>query len=408
MSSEPSAPPLHRRPAAALAALTFAFALSQFYRSCLAVIAPELQHDLALTPAQFGLMSSSFFLAFAFAQLPVGIAFDRYGVGRPTAVLLAVGVVSATAFALARGQTTGLLAQAGLGIACAPVFMGLLHYASEHLTDHRYARTISHSNAIGMLGALCATAPLGWMAHAVGWRSAIGLSAFMMAAACWGVWRFARDGGHAAARSEHPVSMVAASLGLLKIGTLWTLIPLCVAMAAGTAFRNTWGGVYLSDVFGLDASGRGLALTLVTLFCFCTAFVLPMLIRRSTIKRTIIGWVALPTCAAMALAAAPGAGLRIDLALLALLTTAGMVHPLVMAHGRFLVPPSLRGRALGVLNTFVFFGAALASWGFGWIAERGASTGIGAAAAFGSIFLAAAVALVIGLAAYAWSPRANS
>ena len=72
-------------------ALTFAFALSQFFRTCLAVIAPELQHDLGLSPAGFGALSSCFFLAFAVAQIPVGIAFDRWGVGRPTRALTALG-----------------------------------------------------------------------------------------------------------------------------------------------------------------------------------------------------------------------------------------------------------------------------------------------------------------------------
>ncbi|MDP9898948.1 MFS transporter [Variovorax ginsengisoli] len=391
--------------ALALTALTFAFGLSQFFRSCLAVMAPELQLDLGLSSAQYGAMSSSFFLAFAFAQLPVGIAFDRYGVGRPTAALLAVGVLSAVAFSLARGPLGGVVAQVGLGIACAPVFMALLHYASENLDGHRYARTVSHSNAFGMLGALCATAPLGWLVHAVGWRAAMAASVPMMGLACWGVWRFARDKGHSAARAESPGTMVLVSLRLLRIAPLWTLIPLCVAMAAGTAFRNTWGGVYLSDVFGLDAGGRGLGLTVLTVACFCSAFVLPMLMRRSHLKSTIMGWVCVSVLAALALWAAPAAGLGVDLALLSLLCIAGMVHPLVMSHGRELVPAALRGRAMGVLNTFVFVGAALASWGFGWIAQRASLQGLGAAAAFGNIFATAALALVLGLLAYAWSPR---
>jgi hypothetical protein len=42
----------------ALAALTFALTLSQFFRSCLAVMAPEVQADLQLSPAGFGLLSS--------------------------------------------------------------------------------------------------------------------------------------------------------------------------------------------------------------------------------------------------------------------------------------------------------------------------------------------------------------
>ena len=99
--------------AAAVAALTGALALSQFFRSCLAVIAPELSHDLGLTPATFGVLSSSFFIAFAAAQLPVGLAFDRWGVGRPSTVLLAMGVVGGIGFAAAPSGPTASCSHSG-------------------------------------------------------------------------------------------------------------------------------------------------------------------------------------------------------------------------------------------------------------------------------------------------------
>ena len=182
LTSAADAETLARRARRGIVLLTFAFALSQFYRSCLAVMAPELQHDFGLSAAGFGTLSSSFFLAFAVAQIPVGIAFDRYGVGKPTSLLLAIGAVSAVVFSLAPNGTVAMLAQAGLGLACAPVFMGLLHFASEQLSEKNYTRVVSQSNATGMIGALCATAPRrtsprasradAWPIRAAPWRTA--------------------------------------------------------------------------------------------------------------------------------------------------------------------------------------------------------------------------------------------
>lgn len=388
-----------------LRALTAAFALSQFFRTCLAVMAPELQHDLSLSPAGFGALSSCFFLAFAFAQVPVGVAFDRYGVGAPTRVLLALGVVSALLFALAPSGATAMLAQLGLGLACAPVFMGLMHHASATLPPHRYVAFIGRANALGMVGALLATAPLGWAVHAVGWRVPIALAALCMLGACVGVWRQVRDHGHADARVEAPFAMLAASARLLAVPAMWTLIPLCVAMAAGTAFRNAWGGPYLADVFGLQAGARGMALTVLSLGGFCTALLLPWLMRRTSLKRTVLGWLALSLAAGTALAAWPALGLAPDLALLTLLGTVGMLHPLVMAHGRELVAPALRGRGLGLLNSFVFLGSALAAWAFGLIADAGQRAQWTPAASYGAIFGCAAALVLAGLLPYAFSPR---
>ena len=387
-----------------IALLTFAFILSQFYRSCLAVIAPELQHDFNLSPAGYGALSSCFFLAFAVAQIPVGLAFDRFGVGRPTAWLLGVGAASAIGFVLAPSGTVAMIAQMGLGLACAPVFMGLLHYASEQLSEKQYMRVVSRSNAMGMIGALCATAPLGWASQHMGWRPAMALSALCMVAACYGVWRFVRDEGHAEARHVPVGAMLTGSARLLGMGALWTLIPMCVAMAAGTAFRNAWSGPYLADVYHLDAGTRGVALTLLSLAGFLTAFVLPVLVRGTSLKAAIGGWSCLSMAAGVLLTLWPDSGVVSGVGLMALLSTIGMLHPLVMAQGRALIPAASRGRGLGVLNTFVFLGSALASWGFGLIANAGHLRQWTNAGTYAAIFLSAVALVALALVPYAFSP----
>ncbi|ELA00191.1 MFS transporter [Cupriavidus metallidurans] len=387
-----------------IALLTFAFILSQFYRSCLAVIAPELQHDFGLSPAGFGALSSCFFLAFAVAQIPVGIAFDRYGVGRPTAVLLGVGAVSAIGFVVAPNAGMAMLVQMGLGLACAPVFMGLLHYASEQLSERQYMRVGSRSNALGMIGALCATAPLGWASQHVGWRPAMALAAVCMVVACYGVWRFVRDDGHEQARQAPMSAMLVESGKLLGYWPLWTLIPLCVAMSAGTGFRNAWSGPYLADVFGLQAGTRGMALMLLSLAGFLTAFALPVLVRRSSLKAAIGIWGCLATAGGIALTIWPDAGVASGVGMMALLSTIGMLHPLVMAQGRALIPAPARGRGLGLLNTFVFLGSALTSWGFGLIANVGHLRDWPVAHTYSAIFLSAVVVVALSLVPYYFSP----
>lgn len=393
-----------RSPLRGLAALTFAMALSQFFRSCLAVMAPELQADLGLSPAGFGTLSSSFFLAFGLAQIPVGMAFDRFGVGAPTRALMLLGVASAVLFVFAPNGLTAMLAQAGLGLACAPIFMGLMHFASEQLPPRRYAAFVSRANAVGMLGALCATAPLGWAVHAVGWRPAIAVAALCMAFACAAVWRNVRDHGHPEARQESPLVMLRASVALLGRPALWTLIPMCMAMAAGTTFRNAWGGPYLASVFGLQAAPRGLALALLSLGAFCSALALPWLVARHSMRATVLGWSCFSLAAGVALAFFPSAGLWPDLGLLTMLATLGVLHPLVMGHGRSLLDPAMRGRGLGLLNTFVFLGSAITAWAFGQIADAGVHAGTPATEVYMRIFALAAAMALVGVITYSLSP----
>ena len=91
-----------------------------------------------------------------------------------------------------------------------------------------------------------------------------------------------------------------------------------------------------------------------------------------------------------------------------MLATFGMVHPLVMTHGRELLPTMLRGRGLGVLNTFVFLGSALTSWAFGQIADAGHRAGWAQDQIWSAIFACAGALLLLGILGYALSPAPGS
>lgn len=183
---------------------------------------------------------------------------------------------------------------------------------------------------------------------------------------------------------------------------------MCIAMAAGTSFRNAWGGPYLAGVFGLEAGPRGLALAVLSLGAFSAAFALPWLLRRCSIRDTVLGWAGATLAAGLALAAWPSAGLLPDVALLTMLATVGVLHPLVMTHGRLLLAPAVRGRGLGLLNSFVFLGSALTSWVFGLIADAGQRANTVAPAVYAYIFVFAALLVVVGLVAYVFSPALPS
>src|SRR5690606_22357526 len=118
----------------------------------------------------------------------------------------------------------------------------------------------------------------------------------------------------------------------------------------------------------------------------------------------ILGWSLAALAAAGALALLPDAGLMLDLPLLALMGTIGVLHPLVMAHGRLLLAPEIIGRGLGLLNTFVFLGSAAAAWVFGLIADTQLSAGGSASVAFSRIFAFGGAMVLVGVGAYMLSP----
>jgi hypothetical protein len=75
-----------------IAVLAALYAVSQFLRNSIGVIANDLARELHLTATQTGFLSSAFFFAFAAVQIPIGILIDRYG---PKRTMLATAVLRA-------------------------------------------------------------------------------------------------------------------------------------------------------------------------------------------------------------------------------------------------------------------------------------------------------------------------
>lgn len=73
-----------------IASLMLGYVLSQFYRAFLAVLAPVLELELALSKQDLASASGWWFLAFSVMQLPVGVAFDKIGPRITTTICLAI------------------------------------------------------------------------------------------------------------------------------------------------------------------------------------------------------------------------------------------------------------------------------------------------------------------------------
>ena len=146
------------------------YIVSQFLRSSVAVIAPDLAAELGLAAVEIGLLSSAYFLAFAAVQLPLGIAIDRFG---PRACLLAcacVTIVGSILFATATSTAGLIAARVLLGIGTCASLMGPLAIYARRFPPERFATLTGMQIGFGSIGGLLATAPLAFAAAMIGWR----------------------------------------------------------------------------------------------------------------------------------------------------------------------------------------------------------------------------------------------
>jgi predicted MFS family arabinose efflux permease len=343
-----------------IAALVSIYAISQFLRNSIGVIANDLARELDLSATQTGLLSSAFFFAFAAVQIPIGILIDRYGPKRTmlaTAVLTVAGTVL---FALAPSASLLIGARAAMGLGCSTFFMAPLVIYARRFPPERFAGLTSLQMGLANTGTLAATAPLAASAAAFGWRASfLAVAALTVVIALVVIVVVPKD-----AVSGKPKETCGAAFrgvaAALKVPSFWPVFFMhlttygCFASVIGL-----WGGPWLSDVHGADLPTRGNVLLLGATAQICGMLMWGAMDRFWGSYKTpvLIGSTAtivLLVILAAAPLAQPWATLWFPLFGLCVAYT-----PILTSHGKSLFPSTLTGRGITLMNIGTMGGAFL-------------------------------------------------
>ncbi|MFN2322946.1 MAG: MFS transporter [Trueperaceae bacterium] len=390
-------PPAARASVPLFAVFAAGYFLSYFLRSANAVLAPDLQADVGLGPADLGLMTSAFFAAYAAAQFPVGLALDRWGPRRVASSLMLVGVAGALLFAVGTSLPVLALGRVLLGVGLGSVLLAGLKAFALWWPPHRYATVSGLYFAVGSLGALLAASPLAWANEAIGWRATFVVAAGVVAAVAAAL---------ALRTPSTPTRRVAATdaaAGGGGAGVIATLMLLGFAFTGpAVGFQTLWAGPYLYDAFETDAATTGRLLLVLSLGISVGYAASGALADRFGLYRVTVVSALAFAAAQVALAAIDPA--RAPLALVAAVYAAygvtGGHCVLVLANARALLGAARSGRATGAINAASIGGVFALQWGMGLVVEA-----YGDADGYRVALVATAALTLVALAAHAAARR---
>ena len=379
--------------------LTFlaAYVLSQFYRSFLAVIAPELAQELMLGPQALGNLQAWWILGFVATQFPVGWALDTIGPRRTVSLQMLLAVAGALLFARAESALALNMAMLLIGAGCGSIYMGGIYLFARTAAPQRFALLCSWLLGIGTAGNLLAASPLAWAAQAIGWRGAMIVMAGATALSALSVLLLIRDPVRITSHGQR--GLIGGIGEILRIRALWPLLPItAVSYAVVLAERGLWAGPYFSSVYGLAPVERGNALLVMAAAMSAGAMAYGPLDRLLKTRKWIVFAGVLVTALCFACLALPGLPLPDAVILMGLVGGFGMTYGVLMAHGRSFVPDHLLGRGITLLNVLFIGGAGMLQPLSG--ALMNALKDHPPAAAYATLHLIFAGLLVVGLAVY--------
>jgi sugar phosphate permease len=325
--------------------------------------------DLFLTPKDLGLLSSTFFYAFALIQIPMGAAIDVFGVRRLTLTLSLVGIAGAVCFAFANSLLVGIIGRAlqGVGMACA--LMVTYKFISNWFPPNAFATMSGFVLSIGTLGNMLATAPLALAVKSMGWRKAfllIALFHFLIGLLVYLVVKDkpVQNGGKSdqfSKRIELLRNLIDGILRVLRLPSFW-LIALAAFVRYGSyiSIAGLWAGPYLEYVYKIPLVDRGKILMLFPAGFLLGGPIFGFLSDRVFKNRKGVALVGLSF---YTICVFPLTGFLVPLSLKMIAVVffvLGFLHSsnlLMYANIKGLVPDSFSGTAMSAVNFFYISGA---------------------------------------------------
>lgn len=388
------------------------YIVSQFLRNSVGVIAPNLASELNLSAGEVGLLASLFFFAFAAAQIPLGVALDRYGPRLCMLVCAGIAILGTLMFALAASPFWLIMARVLMGLGSSCYLMAPLALYAKRYPPDRFATLVGLQIGLGTLGTLLATAPFALAVELIGWRmSFIAIAGLVLVAAAVVAISVKEEKDDRPAH-ETLLESLRGTLAAVRVPSFWPVFALQLASYSSfVVVVGLWGGPYLTHIYGYSLTDRGNMLFIAVVAQIVGALVWGPTDRIFNSYKIPVMTGHLLTAAALGLAAV--VGVLSPLALLLWFVAIGLFPAAVtvlIAHGKSLFPQQIVGRGMTLMNIGTMGGVFVCQTVTGFIIDLFPIVNGGYALdAYRAVFAFQAVFILLACLAYFLSidPRRN-
>ncbi|MFO7713230.1 MFS transporter [Desulfosarcina sp.] len=343
--------------------------LSYLYRVVNAVIAPDLVGDLRIGPSALGLLTATYFIAFASSQLPLGVLLDRFGPRRVEAFLLLFAGLGAYLFSRSESLAGLVAARALIGFGVSACLMAAFKAYTLWFSKEKWPLVNGFQMAAGGLGALAATAPVETALHVTDWRGVfmvLAVLTLLVAVAVYSVVpeKPSSPAGERFSEQVRGVKTVFTSLEFWRTAPLTTM-----SQASFLSIQGLWAGPWLKDVAGLERMAAAHVLLWIAVAMIAGFILLGSLAGRLSrsgvsVLATAVAGMCLFMCVQVLVVVGSVRWMLPMWVLFGFFGTSGIIAYAALSQ-RF--PVQLSGRVTTAVNLLVFIAAFMGQWAVGTI-----------------------------------------
>ena len=243
-------------------------------RTVISLAVVQMGKDLSLAPSAIGMVLSSFFLGYAFMQIPGGFLADRFGSRKVIITAVLAWSVFTALTGLAWSLASLILIRVLFGLGEGSYSPSAAKAISDYFPRHERTKaqsTMMSSNPIGIVIAPLICAPL---LVALGWRQVFMLLSLLGIVVVILVWKFFRKSEHDAVETNEnvPQKEKGAYKELLRNSIIWKMVIIWFGISIAQWGLTAWMPTYLVQAKHINLTSAGFLTAIPALVSAIVAF----------------------------------------------------------------------------------------------------------------------------------------
>lgn len=231
-----------------LASLFYAY--QYILRVMPSIMLDDIMNQFQISSALFGQFSGLYYIGYSLMHLPIGIMLDRFGPKKVMTGSILLSVLGLMPLIFSSYWVYPIVGRVLIGMGSSAAILGVFKIVRMAFSEERFARMLSLSVTIGLIGAIYGGGPLSYMCDVLGYQAVIKIFAGVGALLAL-VTYFVLP--NVTALSQRSVLKdVKEVLSNQKVLLTCFFAGLMVGPLEG--FADVWSAIFLKQVYGFEAT----------------------------------------------------------------------------------------------------------------------------------------------------------
>lgn len=229
------------------------------------IMLDDIMQQFNISAATFGQFSGFYYIGYSLVHIPVGILLDRFGPRKVMTSCILLTVAGLTPLLFANHWVYPIAGRFVIGVGSSAAILGVFKIVRMTFSEARFARMLSLSVTIGLLGAIYGGGPVSYMRELFGYSSVVqGMAIGGIILALLTYW-IVPD------MKREPAGAVTANIKevLTNPKVIWTCIFAGLMVGPLEGFADVWGTVFLKQVYDMEVTAAASFASLIFIgMCF--------------------------------------------------------------------------------------------------------------------------------------------